>query len=71
MSFFQKLKMHQTAVFSRASVAESEKSAEQPDTTPVDSDSDSIDKEAQTGVQKLEATTTVWSKSHLIAAYVL
>ena len=35
------------------------------------SDSDSgIDKDAQAGIQDIEATTTVWSKTALIAAYV-
>ncbi|KAI1941920.1 MFS siderochrome iron transporter 1 [Ophidiomyces ophidiicola] len=36
-----------------------------------DADSDTISKDAQAGVQKMEATTTVWSTSHLVAAYVL
>ncbi|KAI1506387.1 major facilitator superfamily domain-containing protein [Biscogniauxia marginata] len=35
-----------------------------------DNDSDAVDKDAQAGVQKIEATTKVWSRSHLIAAYV-
>ncbi|KAI1339940.1 major facilitator superfamily domain-containing protein [Xylariaceae sp. FL0016] len=35
-----------------------------------DSDVDAISKEAQRGVQKIEATTKVWSKQHLILAYV-
>lgn len=30
-----------------------------------------ISEEAQAGVRKIEATTLVWSKSHLIAAYIL
>ena len=36
-----------------------------------DSDVDAIDEKAQLGVQKMEATTKAWSKSHLIAAYIL
>ncbi|KAI1487056.1 major facilitator superfamily domain-containing protein [Biscogniauxia mediterranea] len=35
-----------------------------------DSDGDAISAEAQAGVKKIEATTKVWSKSHLIAAYI-
>lgn len=35
-----------------------------------DSD-EAISKDAQLGVQKIEATTKVWSKQHLIMAYVL
>lgn len=35
-----------------------------------DSDHDSIDKEAQVGVQNIEATTKVWSKKALIFAYI-
>ncbi|KLU90885.1 hypothetical protein MAPG_09410 [Magnaporthiopsis poae ATCC 64411] len=34
-------------------------------------DQDAIDKTAQRGVQKIEATTKVWSRNHLILAYVL
>lgn len=30
-----------------------------------------VQKDAQPGVQKMEATTKVWSKKHLIAAYVM
>lgn len=36
-----------------------------------DTDSEGISKDAQPGVQKMEATTTVWTTPHLIAAYVL
>lgn len=32
---------------------------------------DIIHKEAQPGVQKIEATTQVWSKKHLLAAYIM
>ncbi|KAI6783661.1 Siderophore iron transporter-like protein [Emericellopsis cladophorae] len=35
-----------------------------------DTDHEAIDKEAQAGVQNIEATTTVWSKKALIFAYV-
>ncbi|RYP26250.1 hypothetical protein DL768_011815 [Monosporascus sp. mg162] len=35
-----------------------------------DSDDDAIDKNAQAGVQKIEAITKVWSRNHLIMAYV-
>ncbi|OTA55262.1 MFS general substrate transporter [Hypoxylon sp. EC38] len=35
-----------------------------------DSDPESIDHNAQAGVQKIEATTKVWSKSNLIMAYI-
>ncbi|KAL3417702.1 siderophore iron transporter [Phlyctema vagabunda] len=36
-----------------------------------DTDSEKIDPTFQRGVQKVEATTQIWSTSHLIAAYVL
>jgi hypothetical protein len=36
-----------------------------------DSDGDPIQENAQAGVQKMEATTQVWSKKHLVAAYVM
>ena len=36
-----------------------------------DSDGESFTSDAQTGVKKIEATTSVWSKSNLIAAYVM
>ena len=72
MSFFQRMKMHQTAeAEQRTSVAESDKTGAHADTSPVDSDSDSVDSSAQAGVRKVEATTSVWSKSHLVAAYIL
>lgn len=35
-----------------------------------DTDPESIDHDAQAGVQKIEATTKVWSKSNLIMAYI-
>lgn len=40
-------------------------------THPVDSDSEKFSADAQDGVKKMQATTTVWSKNHLITAYVL
>lgn len=36
-----------------------------------DFDAESISKDAQAGVQKIEATTQVWSKNMLILAYAL
>lgn len=56
-------------------VVESEKeamasAAGEPGITSQDND-EMISSRAQAGVQKMEATTTVWSKNHLIAAYVL
>lgn len=36
-----------------------------------DSDGDIAQKNAQAGVQKMEATTQIWSKKHLVAAYVM
>ncbi|RDA85686.1 hypothetical protein CP532_4642 [Ophiocordyceps camponoti-leonardi (nom. inval.)] len=35
------------------------------------SDGDAVSVDAQAGVQEVEATTKVWSKSHLITAYIL
>lgn len=43
-------------------------------TTPTqgfDSDEEMIHRDAQAGVQKIEAITKVWSKKHMIAAYVM
>lgn len=39
--------------------------------THSDSESDGISPEAQAGVQGIEAMTSVWSRSHLIAAYIM
>lgn len=36
-----------------------------------DSDGDFVQNNAQAGVQKMEATTQVWTKKHLAAAYVM
>lgn len=36
-----------------------------------DSSYDGVDENAQAGVQKIEATTSVWSKNQLILAYLL
>lgn len=36
-----------------------------------DSDGVPVQENAQAGVQKMEATTQVWSKKHLVAAYVM
>jgi hypothetical protein len=38
---------------------------------PTDSDSDEISTNAQAGVQTIEAITKVWSKTHLIMAYIM
>jgi hypothetical protein len=35
------------------------------------SDSEKLDADAQNGVRKIQATTTVWTKNHLLAAYIL
>ncbi|KAI1471295.1 MFS general substrate transporter [Daldinia caldariorum] len=42
----------------------------QPQSSEASNDIDAIDSDAQAGVQKIEATTKVWSMSHLILAYV-
>ena len=36
-----------------------------------DSDSEVVSQDAQAGVQKMEATTQVWTSQHLIIAYVM
>lgn len=36
-----------------------------------DSDGEKLDVDAQNGVRKMQATTTVWTKNHLLAAYIL
>lgn len=38
---------------------------------PVDSDSEKFTPNAQSGVKKIEATTQVWTRNHLIAAYIM
>lgn len=43
----------------------------QPRSIDGESDADAIDSNAQAGVKKIEATTKVWSRSHLILAYAL
>ncbi|KAF2021612.1 siderophore iron transporter [Aaosphaeria arxii CBS 175.79] len=40
-------------------------------THPVDTDSETLSANAQEGVRRMQATTQVWTKSHLIAAYVM
>ncbi|KAF3071147.1 Siderophore iron transporter mirB [Daldinia childiae] len=42
----------------------------QPRNSEIDTDVDAIDTSAQAGVQKIEATTKVWTMSNLILAYV-
>ncbi|KAI0853942.1 MFS general substrate transporter [Daldinia vernicosa] len=42
----------------------------QPRNGETDTDGDAIDNNAQAGVQKIEATTMVWTRSNLILAYV-
>ncbi|KAI1375994.1 MFS general substrate transporter [Hypoxylon crocopeplum] len=42
----------------------------EPHNGETDTDIDAIDADAQAGVKKIEATTKVWSRSHLILAYV-
>ena len=72
MFFFHRLKINHSANSTRtSSVAKSEESAAHTESTPVDTDDDLINKEAQSGVQKAEATTPVWSKSHIITAYIM
>jgi hypothetical protein len=44
---------------------------DQPIGSESDGDGEKISPDAQLGVQKMEATTQVWSTSHLITAYVL
>ena len=36
-----------------------------------ESDGDPVQRNAQAGVRKMEATTQVWSKKHLVAAYAM
>lgn len=40
-------------------------------TQPDSIESERVAEDAQVGVQKIEATTSVWSKNHLILAYAL
>jgi hypothetical protein len=42
-----------------------------PPNQDTDSDVHLVRKDAQVGVQKIEATTQVWSNKHLLAAYVM
>ena len=38
---------------------------------PVDDNGEKLSSLAQDGVRKMQATTTVWTPSHLVAAYIL
>jgi hypothetical protein len=73
--FFPKIRPSNSSQAAHTQQQEEEaKSSTQVQGTPIDSDSsdsDSISSDAQTGVKNIEALTLVWSKSHLIAAYVL
>lgn len=40
-------------------------------TQDVDSGGHPVQRNAQAGVQRMEATTQVWTKKHLVAAYVM
>jgi hypothetical protein len=65
--------------FNRDVQAVAEQSAEDADKevgiknqdVPTDSDTDEISADAQPGVQDIEAITKVWSKTHLVLAYIM
>jgi hypothetical protein len=42
-----------------------------PEETIYDVEKEDIEHDAQAGVQKMQAATSVWTKGHLIAAYAL
>lgn len=44
---------------------------EEKSASPSDADSEEFTPDAQAGVKAMEATTKVWSKSHLIIAYIM
>ena len=52
----------------KAAVAEREKSAAHADSHP-ETETDDVSITAQAGIQKIEATTKVWSWAHLVTAY--
>lgn len=54
-----------------APVGDEKTTQAQPDSLEKDNIADLISKDAQAGVKKAEAVTAVWSKSHLVMAYLL
>ena len=54
----------------KAAAAQREKNAVLADDHP-ETETDEVSTTAQAGVQKIEATTKIWSWGHLIAAYAL
>ncbi|KAK3068166.1 MFS siderochrome iron transporter 1 [Teratosphaeriaceae sp. CCFEE 6253] len=71
MTIFSRVKAWQGApVVEDETTAESKTEAVHTDASARDSDSEIVSQDAQAGVQKMEATTQVWTRNHLIAAYV-
>ena len=73
--------LSKAGVLDNVPVTESEKSSNTPDKeagfvtqqqqSPDLDDEDVISEDAQPGIQKIEAITSVWSTSHLTFAYIL
>ncbi|KAK3117031.1 MFS siderochrome iron transporter 1 [Teratosphaeriaceae sp. CCFEE 6253] len=71
MAIFNRVKAWQGApVVEDERTTESKTEAVHTDASARDSDSEVVSQDAQAGVQKMEATTQVWTRNHLIAAYV-
>jgi hypothetical protein len=76
VSFFSKKAAEDTTAEVDVSGPDAPTDIEKPTSThngvrEFDSDSDTISPDVQDGIKGIEATTSVWPKSHLILAYVL
>lgn len=76
MSFFDRVKTTRAAPFTESHAdaqctPDNKNDVEASTSSFSGSDADPIDKDAQAGVQKMEATTRVWTKQHLVAAYAM
>lgn len=60
-----------TAEEPRAREQDEEKGGSVITRTDTDTDADTVSLDAQAGVQKIEATTKVWTKKQIIIAYIL
>ena len=74
MPFFERLRASHSVTAAEGnnkSTLNEKDQALETSTSPVDNDIEVVSHDAQAGVQKMEATTQVWTKQHLIIAYVM
>ena len=72
MPFFDRLKAaHSVEATEDESRQDGKEEAHERSVAVADSDSEIVSQDAQVGVQKMEATTQVWTRQHLIIAYVM